>query len=29
MMHIREEINQWLTENLSGEYEKVRWRMSG
>ena len=25
-MDIREEINQWLSENLSGEYEKVRWR---
>ncbi len=25
-MTIREEINDWLLENLSGEYEKVRWR---
>lgn len=26
MMGIREELNQWMTENLTGEFEQIRWR---
>ena len=25
-MSIREELNQWMLENLTGEFEQIRWR---
>ena len=25
-MSIREELNKWMLENLTGEFEQIRWR---